>query len=141
MDRVAVHAWAEGQDAARPLLLNPLHHGERGEEIARIAEAFWKVSHGHPLHLIYAMESLRSRDVPVDADAVEMVPPCPDGDIREYYNSLWVTLPAEAKRVLHALAGSPFAWPPRGGRSGERRLGQECVRTCGSRWCLDPTKK
>src|SRR3546814_12515598 len=62
------------------------------------------------------MESLRSRDVPVDADAVEMVPPCPDGDIREYYNSLWVTLPAEAKRVLHALAGSPFAWPPRGVR-------------------------
>lgn len=116
MDRVAVHAWVAGQDTARPLMLNPLQPGDRGEQIAPIAEALWEVSHGHPLHLIYATESLRSRDVPVDVDAVKMVPPCPDGDIREYYSSLWVTLSAEAKRTLHALAGSPFAWPPRGVR-------------------------
>lgn len=116
MDRVAVHAWIAGQDSARPLLLNPLRPGDREEEIARIAEAFWEVSHGHPLHLIYAMESLRSREVRIDVDAVKMVAPCPGGDIRDYYNSLWVTLTAEAKRILHVLAGSPFAWPPRGVR-------------------------
>lgn len=116
MDRVAVHTWVDAQDRARPLLLNPLRPSDPGEEIARIADAFWEVSHGHPLHLIYAMESLRSREVRVDVNAVKMVPPCPGGDIRDYYNSLWVTLAAPAKRTLHALAGSPFAWPPRGVR-------------------------
>lgn len=114
MDQVAVHAWLTSQDAARPLLLKQNHHGDRDEQMAQIAEALWKVGKGHPLHLIFVMESLRLREKPIDVDSISSAPPCPEGDIRDYYNSLWVTLSADAKQILHALAGSNFAWPPSG---------------------------
>lgn len=116
MDSVAVHAWVASQDSARPLLLESVHNDNRAEKIGHVAGAFWEISNGHPLHLIYAIESLRLREVPISVDVIRSTPPCPDGDIRDYYNSLWVTLAPDAKRILHALAGSQFAWPPGGVR-------------------------
>ena len=114
MDRPAVRAWVEAQDAGRPLLLILSRNVDRGDQVRRLAEALWDVSQGHPLHLIYVLESLRRSDAPISVDAVKTIPRCPAGDIRKYYAFLWKTLAPDAKRILHALAGSQFYWPSSG---------------------------
>jgi hypothetical protein len=115
MDEVAVHRWVVQQDKARPLILkfNPMPE-RRNEMIDEIAAAFFNISQGHPLHLIYAYEGLIRAGCPTSAEEVELLPPCPDGDIRTYYRGLWVRLSAGAKNALHMLAGSDFFWPSLG---------------------------
>ncbi len=115
MDEVAVHRWVVQQDKARPLILrfDPSPQ-RRSEMIDEIATAFFNISQGHPLHLIYAHESLIRAGRPTSADEIQLLPPCPDGDIRAYYQGLWVRLSAEAKNALHMLAGSDFFWPSLG---------------------------
>ena len=112
MDAIAVHSWVTVQDEAGRLLL----HGDRSpddrkEAVGEIAAAFFTVSQGHPLHLIYAFESMTRPGAPIDKDDVLRIPPCPEGDIRTYYASLWNTLGDTGRDILHALAGSEFHWP------------------------------
>jgi hypothetical protein len=114
MDEAAVHRWVRSQDAARPLILHPRVGEERSEELARIGAALFDVSQGHPLHLIYALESLVRAGRPIDVDDINALPSCPDGDIRTYYTALWVKLLPTARNILHALAGSGFFWPSLG---------------------------
>lgn len=115
MDEVAVHRWVVQQEKARPLILRfdpkPQRRAEMVDEIAR---AFFKISKGHPLHLIYAYEGLIRAGRPMSAEEIELLPPCPDGDIRAYYKGLWIRLSAAAKNALHMLAGSDFFWPSLG---------------------------
>jgi len=115
MDEVAVHRWVVQQDKARPLLLrfNPTPE-QRGEMIGEIAKAFFSISQGHPLHLIYAYAGLIRASRPTSAEEIKLLPPCPDGDIRVYYRGLWVSLSANAKNALYMLAGSDFFWPSLG---------------------------
>jgi hypothetical protein len=115
MDEVAVHRWVVQQDKARPLLLrfDPTTE-QRGEMIGEIAKAFFSISQGHPLHLIYAYAGLIRAGRPTSAEEIKLLPPCPDGDIRVYYRGLWVSLSANAKNALHMLAGSDFFWPSLG---------------------------
>ena len=114
MDEVAVHHWVVQQDEARPLILRfDSTPEQRTEMIDEIAKAFFRVSQGHPLHLIYAYEGL-IRAGRASLPEVEFLPPCPDGDIRSYYRGLWVRLRANAKNALHMLAGSDFFWPSLG---------------------------
>ena len=115
MDEVAVHRWVVQQDKARPLILrfDPTPE-RRAEMIDEIAKAFFHISQGHPLHLIYAYEGLIRAGRPTSAEEIELLPPCPDGDIRTYYQGLWVRLSADAKNALHMLAGSDFFWPSLG---------------------------
>jgi hypothetical protein len=112
MDEVAVHRWVLQQDKARPLILrfDPLPD-QRVEMMDEIAKAFFGISQGHPLHLIYAYESLIHAGGATSADEVKELPACPDSDIRTYYQGLWVRLSAGAKNGLHMLAGSDFFWP------------------------------
>ena len=112
MDEVSVHRWVVQQDTARPLILRM--PDRRPEQIDEIAKALFNVSQGHPLHLIYAFEGLIRSGRPTSAEEVELLPPCPDGDIRTYYQGLWVRLRADAKNALHMLAGSDFFWPSLG---------------------------
>jgi hypothetical protein len=115
MDEVAVHHWVVQQDKARPLLLRFDPSPERRTEmIDEIAAAFFDISQGHPLHLIYAYEEVIRAGRPTSADEIQLLPPCPDGDIRTYYRGLWVRLNAEGKNILHMLAGSDFFWPSLG---------------------------
>ena len=79
--------------------------------VDEIAKAFFEISQGHPLHLIYAYESLIHAGGATSADEVQELPSCPDGDIRTYYQGLWIQLSASAKNALHMLAGSDFFWP------------------------------
>jgi len=115
MDEVAVHRWVGQQDKVRPLILrfDPTPE-RRAEMIDGIAKAFFNISQGHPLHLIYAYEGLIRAGRPTSAEEIQLLPPCPDGDIRAYYKGLWVHLSADAKNALHMLAGSDFFWPSLG---------------------------
>ncbi|MGH7874825.1 MAG: NACHT domain-containing protein [Candidatus Binatia bacterium] len=115
MDEVAVHRWVVQQDKARPLILRfDTTAQRRAKMIDEIAAAFFSISQGHPLHLIYAYEGLIRTGLPTSVEEVESLPPCPDGDIRVYYKGLWVRLSANAKTALHMLAGSDFFWPSLG---------------------------
>lgn len=118
MDESAVHRWLESQDAARPLIIQVRNHEDRADELARISASLFRVSQGHPLHLIYALESLVRTGKTIDSDDVDSLPTCPDGDIRTYYKALWVRLSVTARNILHALAGSDFFWPSLGIREG-----------------------
>ncbi len=115
MDEVAVHRWVVQQDKARPLILrfDPTPE-RRAEMIDEIAKAFLHISQGHPLHLIYAYEGLIRAGRPTSTEEIELLPLCPDGDIRGYYRGLWVRLGPGAKNALHMLAGSDFFWPSLG---------------------------
>ncbi|MDP3408558.1 NACHT domain-containing protein [Bosea sp. (in: a-proteobacteria)] len=115
MDEVAVRRWLERQDRARPLNLR--WSGRRAEEVDKIGTALFQISHGHPLHLIYAFESLVRSGKPLDNDAVLALPQCPDGDIRTYYQSLWLRISEPSRNILHMLAGSDFFWPSSGIRA------------------------
>ncbi len=77
----------------------------------------FKISAGHPLHLIYSLESLRLGGQPLTPEVVEALSPCPDGDIRSYYRRLWISLSESARDMLHGIAGSDFYWPSAGVRS------------------------
>lgn len=115
MDEIAVHRWVVQQDNARPLILRFNQTPEqRAETIDKIARAFFNISQGHPLHLIYAYQGLINGGRPTSAEEIGQLPPCPDGDIRTYYQGLWVRLSADAKIALHMLAGSEFFWPSLG---------------------------
>lgn len=115
MEQPVVHHWVAHMDEARPLLLRFDPDPERRAElVSEIADAFFQISRGHPLHLIYAYEQLVRAGVPISADDVRALDPCPDGDIRTYYQSLWVRLTPTAKSALHMLAGSGFHWPSLG---------------------------
>jgi hypothetical protein len=115
MEQAVVHGWLSHLDQTRPLLLRFDPTPERRSElISEISDAFFQVSQGHPLHLIYAYEQLVRSGTAVSADDVKALDPCPDGDIRTYYQGLWVRLSATAKNALHMLAGSGFYWPSLG---------------------------
>lgn len=112
MDQVAVHRWIESQDkAGRLWVLGDPKGTRRQEQINEIGRAFFDVSQGHPLHLIYAFESLTRSGSPVSADDVGHIPRCPDGDIRTYYANLWNNLDRTSREILHMLSGSDFYWP------------------------------
>lgn len=114
MDQSAVHAWLDGQKNAGRLILRDVPHYGGVSEFAEVAHAFFEISQGNPLHLIYSFEALVRRGVVMTADEVMLLPSCPEGDIRKYYVGLWTRLPTSAKKVLHLIAGSDFFWPTDG---------------------------
>lgn len=116
MDERAVDDWIRGQDKAKRLRLHDFarRKEQRNETLDEISRAFFKISRGHPLHLIYSFETLVRRGTIVTSDEVKTLPRCPDGDIRTYYRSLWRRLSPQGKQVLHLVAGSEFRWPADG---------------------------
>ena len=66
-----------------------------------LAESFFKLTNGHPLHLIYSLEAAlngNSRLLPYD---IERLPACPQNDIREYYRNLLNKIDEYSKLVLY----------------------------------------
>jgi NACHT domain len=112
MDQVSVHQWVLKQDKDRPLNLRFAPAGNQREEaLHEIASAFFDISGGHPLHLIYAYETAFRGQNEVDDTDIRLLPSCPDGDIRSYYQGLWTSLSDPTRQILHVLAGSGFFWP------------------------------
>lgn len=80
-------------------------------EIVEISQTLLDISHGYPLHIIYSLNSLQLADKNISKYDVERLPTCPDGDIHEYYENLWVSLSESAKEILLLIANADFSWP------------------------------
>lgn len=80
-------------------------------EMVHISQALYEISHGYPLHLIYSLNRLHLADKNISKYDVERLPTCPDGDIHEYYENLWVSLSEGAKEILLLIANADFSWP------------------------------
>ena len=115
MDRQAVHQWVAGQREAGRLRLPDNESDQEPEDMMdAISTAFFEISQGHPLHLIYSFEALVRRGTELTPEEIRLLPECPEGDINKYYGGLWSRLSPEAKWILHLIAGSDFHWPPSG---------------------------
>ncbi|MYB27409.1 MAG: NACHT domain-containing protein [Candidatus Dadabacteria bacterium] len=118
MDEQAVRKWVIGQREADRLRFPDnfeLFQPERKQElIDNISLAFFEISQGHPLHLIYSFEALVGRGVIFTPEEIRLLPTCPEGDIRKYYKGLWSRLSAEGRQIIHLIAGSDFHWPQSG---------------------------
>ena len=116
MGEASVQAWVVGQHEAGRVSLpsSDLRHQQESEYLGELGAAFFEISSGHPLHLIYSFEELVRRGAVFTPDEIRALPECPDGDIQKYYAGLWGRLDAKAKQIVHLIAGSDFHWPPPG---------------------------
>ena len=115
MSQQSVHRWVAGQrEAGRLRLPDSGFDREPGDMKDAISEAFFEISQGHPLHLIYSFEALVRRGVELTPEEIRLLPECPEGDINKYYGGLWSRLSPKARQTLHLIAGSDFHWPPSG---------------------------
>ena len=112
MDMLAIRNWLECLVDNETILL---HHDEtyRSQQIQEIAEAFYQVSGGYPLYLIYSLRILAYTNKYLSKYEIERLPICPPGDIHQYYNLLWLNLSPQAQQVLLQIACVDFLWPDR----------------------------
>lgn len=111
MDRDAIQRWVVMQHkAGRVLLSNVRSTTTEQHELGAIGDAFYDVSLGHPLHLIYSFEAMVRGGLAFSPEEIGRLPSCPEGDIRKYYAGLWRDLSPFAKQTIHAMAGSGFRW-------------------------------
>ncbi len=80
-------------------------------EIVEISQELLSISQGYPLHIIYSLNSLRLTEKKISRYGVKKLPTCPEGDIHEYYENLWVSLSESAKEILLLIANADFSWP------------------------------
>lgn len=112
MEMSAIRHWLETlSNEGRITFIGDEKH--RNSELIEIAEAFYTVSGGYPLFLIYSLRTLSSRKKYISKYDVEKLPPCPEGDIHQYYNVLWSNLSAQAQEVLFQISCVEFSWPDR----------------------------
>lgn len=84
---------------------------EPEDPIARLAVAFERVSSGHPLVLTYSFEALSREHRTLTVDVVSENVPLLDGDVNDYYRTIWKQLSFKAKDALHLAADAGFIWP------------------------------
>lgn len=112
MDMLAIRNWLECLADNETILFH--HDGTyRSQQIEEIAEAFYQVSGGYPLYLIYSLRILTYTNKYLSKYEIEKLPICPPGDIHQYYNLLWINLSPQAQQVLLQIACVDFLWPDR----------------------------
>lgn len=111
LDRSAVTQWVALHDKDLNL---PEDQISRAFRLDQLADAFFKKSQGHPLHLVYTLKALQERGLAPAEDNVEQLPGIPHQDIAKYYEELWRGLPEESREILHMFAACPFPWPETG---------------------------
>ncbi|UES60242.1 NACHT domain-containing protein (plasmid) [Roseibium aggregatum] len=112
MNRAAVEGWISSQHRAGRLNLCRRAHQSKEKALATVSDAFFDISRGLPLHLIYSFEAMARAGKAVTPDLVQALPACPSGDIRDYYAGLMPQLSPRGKAILHVLAGLDFSPPP-----------------------------
>lgn len=112
MNRGAVQGWVASQHHAGRLNLFRWEHQSEAKALAAVSDAFFDISKGLPLHLIYSFEAAARAGDEVTPDMVRALPTCPTGDIRDYYAGLMPQLSPRGKAILHVLAGLDFSPPP-----------------------------
>ena len=114
MSVTAVREWLTSHAAGDRLRVAENHVKSNEEVIDELGSALHRHSAGLPLHLVYSLEALLKSGEPLTVEAVLRLPACPSGEIKDYYESLWIALSAGAKRALHLLAGLKFSPPSLG---------------------------
>lgn len=112
MNRKAVQGWVTSQHRAGRLNLFRWAHQSEAKALAAVSDAFFDISKGLPLHLIYSFEAAARAGNEVTPDMVRALPACPTGDIRDYYAGFLLQLSPRGKAILHVLAGLDFSPPP-----------------------------
>jgi hypothetical protein len=112
MNREAVQGWVASQHRAGRLNLFRWPHQSEAKALAAVSDAFFEISKGLPLHLIYSFEAAARAGNEVTPDIVRALPACPTGDIRDYYAGFLAQLSLRGKAILHVLAGLDFSPPP-----------------------------
>ena len=82
--------------------------------LERLSEAFFEISNGHPLHLRYSLGALLESGQPISEYSVSGLPPCPTGEITDYYEGLVRALDEAGRLVLLLIACGHFPWPRSG---------------------------
>lgn len=111
MSADAVYAYVNQQIAAGRWLLP--EKGAKEEQLRELARALHGLTKGNPLLVIYSTEHLLATDRAPTVHDIEALPACPDGNIRNYYMSLWQKLTHPQQDALHLLCKYPFFWPRR----------------------------
>lgn len=86
-------------------------HKRLKEEILGCSRALHERTGGHPLHLIFSVEELLTKGNPPSEYSIRALPPCPDNDIRKYYQELWLKLTSAQQDSLHLICELPYYWP------------------------------
>jgi hypothetical protein len=85
-----------------------------GPRVEGLADALYRRSRGHPLHLRYTLRAVQEQGLALDEEVLGRLPECPHGGITAYYAELWRVIPDEARQILHLLAATRFPWPQGG---------------------------
>ena len=110
LDRRATTEWVKKHGTEFDLVDDA---GSRAA-IERLADAFFESSNGHPLHLRYSLEALLQKSLPISEYSVSELPPCPTGEITDYYEGLVRALDEAAHFALLLIACGDFPWPRSG---------------------------
>ncbi len=110
MDLNAIKCWINDLSNSKKVTLIG-YKDFKARELVEISEALLKVSGGYPLHLIYSIKNLTSRNKHLNKYDIDRLPECPDGDIHSYYATLWTNLSASAREILLLIACVEFPWP------------------------------
>lgn len=108
LSRNAVGDWTKQHEIHLEIPGNPAN---KDYFINEIADAFYEVSQGHPLHLRYSLKALIP---PINVASVKLLPACINGDIESYYRKLIVLLSEDALQMLHLISACDFPWPKGG---------------------------
>ena len=112
MNRSAVRGWLADKNKSGRLNLRRWPHESEVKTLNAVADAFYGISAGLPLHLIYSFEAVARDGEEVTPELVRALPACPSGDIRDYYATFLTRLSPRGRVILHVLAGLDFAPPP-----------------------------
>ena len=86
----------------------------REYRLTEISRALLAKSEGQPLHLRYIWNFLIQNRLPISAEQISQFPPCPEGDIRNYYSELWNAIPNASRTCLMLLSLCDWKWPTEG---------------------------
>jgi len=111
LDDAGVRRWVEFQ---RDELEKANGGAVSDHDLDEIGRALSAKSCGHPLHLRYVLDALRSHGRPVSAETIAKVPACSRGEIYAYYDELWRALPTQGRMALLLVALCAWPWPRAG---------------------------
>ena len=95
------------------LELIPTELRSRNEQwhLLQLANSLHARTDGHPLLLRYIIERIALNEASLTVNSVEAISETPSRSVEEYYRSLWLNLPIEAKDLLLLIAIAGFPWP------------------------------
>lgn len=110
MDMSSIKNWLINLDSSYDLGFD-LSNTHDQHRLTAISEAFYYVSAGYPLYLVYSLRAISQKKVVITEYDIKRLPACPEGDINNYYHALWANLTSSARQILLLVSHVDFAWP------------------------------